>query len=123
MLRKLAVWLFLIPISLNGLWMLCNDVPSQSQKPAESSSQTDADAKSSADCTKECSLQVAATEGSVCIISADNKTSITIVVFGVAVIPPSVQLHQLVKSGEFVAEWPALYLDPSLAGSSPPPRA
>ena len=32
MLRKLAVWLLLIPLPLNGLWMVCREAPSEAQK-------------------------------------------------------------------------------------------
>lgn len=119
MLRKLAIWVLLIPLPLNGLWMVCRDAPPDAQEPSESAAYS----KDPAQCIKICAMKRQAESGAICLISpGDAKSSITITVFGVAVLAPAFQLQPLAESSQSIAELPDLYLSPSLTLSTPPPR-
>ena len=119
MLRKLAIWVLLLPLPLNGLWMMCRDTPTEAQDPAESTAYS----KDPVHCRKICALKRQASDGTICLISpGDAKSSITIIVFGVAVLAPAVQLQPFAKAARSVPELSDFYLSPPLAHSTPPPR-
>lgn len=144
MFRKLVTWLLLLPLPVNGLWMVCRDAPqAQVAQPEQASAPTPADqnlfkilvgdadpqpAQTSAkerntpECEKICSIKSAARGGPVCLLSSGGKASLTIIVFGVAVISPQVQFHPPATAGQFLAEVQDIYLNPSLAHSTPPPK-
>ena len=134
MLRKIAIWLLLIPLPLNGLWVACTDAPSEA--PQESQPAIDdninllelfasgaVDSDDPATCVKICSIRSNAKNGTFCLAAGESKTSFSILVFGVAILPPSVALHSLLPSTQLDRELPVLYLNPSVDGSTPPPRA
>lgn len=134
MLRKLAIWLLLIPLPLNGLWLVCRDAPPKVPEPAASSADSErnlleffanaeADSESGANCVKICAIKSAEKDGSFCLVSGGSKTSLTIIVFGVAILPPALQLHPVAAVRQFIAELPDLYLSPFMGRSTPPPRA
>ena len=117
MLRKLVIWLLLIPLPLNGLWLVCKDSAVGEQAAAGSPA-----VKGSPECIRECALKAAQASGATCFFSAGDTTSVTIIVFGVAILPPVVHLQPLSPIRQPVAELTDHYLTPSLAHSSPPPK-
>jgi hypothetical protein len=119
MMRKLVLWLLLAPLPFNGLWMVCNDAPSQDPAPAESSAKTE----NAPDCTKMCAMKSAAQSGAVCFLSAGNKASVTIIVFGAAILPPEFRLQPLAQARQSLAATPDFYLSPGLLQETPPPKA
>ena len=90
MLRKLVAVILLLPLPLNGLWMVCGDVRSiATQSPDPSAKPQDMAA-----CTKMCPKEKPVTEGSVCLFTADTGNgSIMVVVFGVAVLPIEISVQ------------------------------
>jgi hypothetical protein len=118
MLRKLVLWILMVPMPLNGLWMVCKDAPSDVQQPVQSAKADEGD-----DCAKICALHHP-TEGAICLISAGNsKSSIQIVVFGVPILPGEIQFRGPEPAGQSSAELKDLYLDPASTTTTPPPRA
>jgi hypothetical protein len=119
-LRKLAFCLLVLPLTLNGLWVLCRDVPpepqAQSSDPAQPQSPSVDEQK--AECERLC-----ARESSLCLVSPGDKTSLTIVVFGVAVFPAEIQVSSPALAREELAELRNLHSDPGIVQPSPPPRA
>lgn len=116
-LRKLTLCLLALPLTLNGLWILCQDMPPQAQTQESAQSQSAVD-EAQAECARLCARQ-----SSLCLISPGDKTSISIVVFGVAVFPSDVRVSSPVASREFVAELRNLHSDPSIEYPSPPPES
>jgi len=115
MLRQIATWVLVVPLFLNGLWMLCAE-----EKPPE------AQALSTADCTEMCPVQKSEeiAPGAICIISSSGEgNSLTAIFFGVAPPPATVSWLAEFQVLESVTEQPEIYRDPSLAGLTPPPRA
>src|ERR1043166_2572116 len=99
MLRKFAIWLLLIPMPLNGLWITCKDAPSavpdETQSAPEDetnliamfdSGDLDTDTGDSGACKKVCSFS-AGQSGTLCLVTGESKTSFSIVVFGVPILP------------------------------------
>src|SRR5579883_2465691 len=105
MLRKLALWLLILPMPLNGLWMVCKDAPSEAPRPAQSSSADQPD-----DCTKICARKHQQAAGAICIISPGDKSSINITVFGVAVLPAEFRLIAPPSCVDSRAEFTKIYL-------------
>ena len=149
MLRKLAVWLLLIPLPLNGLWMVCREAPPDAQKlsrtyagpdenlfdkfanlpgddgnalSAAENSPADEGDSSTPECRRICAIRSGAA-GPACLFASGAKASMTILVFGVAVPPPQVETIATVESSRSYAEHPDLYLSPNLARFTPPPEA
>jgi len=116
-LRTLALCFLALPLTLNGLWVICRDVPPAPKTQESVQSQSDDDALK-AECERLCARQ-----SSLCLISPGDKTSITIIAFGVAVFPSDMQLSSPVVSCEPIAEPGSLHSDPSIAHPSPPPEA
>jgi len=119
MLRRFATVVLLIPLSLNGLWMLCADGQTPSEA-AETPSQTAA----AAHCTKTiCPLNQPPT-GAICLISSNGDgSSIAAFVFAVAAPPPVEKLAASIFVIDKAPEQPALYSNPTLSGLTPPPKA
>lgn len=119
-LRRLALCLLVLPLTLNGLWVLCRDVPPapNAQDSAQSQHSESAEDELKAECEKLCARQ-----SSLCLISPGDKTSLTIVIFGIAVFPSDMQISSPAVSREPVAELGGLHSDPSIAHPSPPPEA
>ncbi len=116
-LRRLALCLLALPLMLNGLWAICRDVP-QPPKAQESVQAQSADDELKAECEKLC-----ARESSLCLVSPGDKTSLTIIAFGVAIFPTDLQVGLPAISREPVAGTHSHHSDPSLAYPSPPPEA
>jgi len=116
MLRKLGLLLLLLPLTLNGLWILCRDVPPEPQ--AADSAQS----SSSVDQQKEECERLCARQSSFCLTSAGDKTSVTIVVFGVAIFPAAARVGSPAGVRQAVAEFRGVHSDPSIANPSPPPE-
>jgi len=134
MLRKLAIWLLLIPLPLNGLWLMCREGAPEPPKQAEASANdntnlfeavaaVDTNLKAGSNCERECAFKSNSNDGSFCLISGGSKTSLTIMIFGVAVLLPAVQLRPLAAARRTVTELPDFYLSPAADHSTPPPRA
>jgi hypothetical protein len=116
-LRKLALCLLVLPLTLNGLWMICRDAPPQSQTQDSAESQASDVDQQKAECERLCARQ-----SSLCLTSAGDKTSATIVVYGVAIFPAEVRVGLPSLARQTVAELGDLHSDPNLAHPSPPPR-
>jgi hypothetical protein len=117
LLRKLTLSLLMLPLTLNGLWVLCRDVPSQPQ--TTDSAQSPA---SSADEQKEECERLCARQSSLCLTSAGDKTSVTIIVFGVAIFPTEVQIGSPSVTRQTSAASHDFHSDPNIPHPSPPPR-
>ena len=114
--RKFALCLLTFPLMLNGLWVICRDVPPQKTQEAVQSQSPEDELK--VECEKLCARQ-----SSLCLISPGDKTSLSIVVLGVAIFPSDVQVSSPALSREPVAQARNLYLGPNIAQPSPPPEA
>ena len=115
LLRKLTLCLLVLPLTLNGLWILCRNVPSEPQAP--DSAQSSSIDEQKAECERLCARQ-----SSLCLSSAADKTSVTIVVFGLAIFSPEVQIVSPSVTRQTSAELRDLHSDPSIDNPSPPPE-
>ena len=114
MLRKLALAVLLPAMLLNGLWMVCQP---QDQDDAFAHS------KESADCIRICAA-LEASLGTICLLfPGRSNVSITVIDYGAAIVPEEILLAPSMAMGEFVEQVPVSYANPSLSGSTPPPRA
>jgi hypothetical protein len=115
MLHKLAIWLLLPAMLLNGLWMVCNP-PGATDSPAQSEEER-------ADCIRICAA-LEARFGRICFfLPGDTKTSITIINFGVAILPSEILLQPMAVTEPFVTRLSTVYTNPSLSNHTPPPKA
>ena len=149
MLRKIAVWLLLIPLPLNGLWMVCREAPPEAQKHSRSyagpdenlfdkvanlagddvngasaaeNSPGDEGNSSTPECSRICAIRSGAA-GPVCLFASGAKASMTVIVFGVAVPPPQVESIAAAETSGSIAEHVDFYRSPNLAHFTPPPEA
>ncbi len=114
MIRKLAIWLLLPTMLLNGLWIVCNQ-PGATDSPAHS--------QESADCIRICAA-LEASFGRICFfLPGESKTSITIMDFGVAILPSEMVVLTAATDEELAVELSDSYWNPSLSHPTPPPRA
>ena len=116
--RRLALCLLTLPLMLNGLWVICHDVapPAKTQESEQAKSPED---ELKAECEKLC-----ARESSLCLISPGDKTSLSVVVLGVAIFPSEGPIiTSPAVSREYAEERPTFHSDPSIAQPSPPPEA
>jgi hypothetical protein len=120
MLRTLATFALAIPLSLNGLWMVCADGAS-ALAPA-SIPQTDAE--SSVPCKHLCPVEKPAQPGAICLLTASADGN-SIAVYAVAVATPPAVAPFVVSFtlGESESEPALIYSNPFLSGLAPPPRA
>ena len=117
MFRKLATLVLAVPLALNGLWMVCEGgdlAPNPAARSAASGEKP------------KCTSTMCAMEkggGPICILTSDdNKVSMTIFLFGVAVVPQEARLPQPAADGQYIPEFSALYLNPNLTVAAPPPK-
>src|ERR1700751_2700911 len=94
MIRRIAISFFLLPLALNGLWLICREAPSGGspeasvdtplEAPAGQPTQSAAE-KRKAECERICGLHPG--EGPLCPLSPGNKTSLSIVILGLSILP------------------------------------
>ncbi len=119
MLRQLATWVLLVPLSLNGLWMVCaEEEPPEAQVISAAGSPEVA-----AECGEMCPIENIA-PGAICIISSSGEgSSLAAIFFGVAPPPATETLSAEFHVRESVPERSEIYFNPTLAGLTPPPKA
>ncbi len=118
MLRGLAIWILLIPMLSNRLWIVCGE-----------SSETTADAdslkQSERDCIRICLMKHAAELGTICLAlpgHTKNSASITVIDFGVAVLRLEFLLRPVDSDSPLVTMPYTAYTAPSLSNETPPPK-
>jgi hypothetical protein len=116
-LPRLSLFFLVLSLALNGLWVICRDLPAEPEQQASVQSQASAD-EQQAECEKLC-----ARHASLCLSSPGDKTSITIVAFGVAIFPPEIHVALPSASRQSATVVRDTHSDPSIAHLSPPPRA
>ena len=119
MLRGLVVWILLLPILSNGLWIVCSGS-------SETTAVGDSVSQAEKDCIRICLKKYAAEFGTICVAlpgNTKNSTSITVVDFGVAVLTLESLLPPVTADAPLVAAPSARYTAPSLANDTPPPRS
>ncbi|HWP84771.1 MAG TPA: hypothetical protein VNN17_06245 [Terriglobia bacterium] len=135
MLRRLATLALMIPLSLNGLWMVCSDGATPKAATEGASAAVDA-----AQCKKMCPLHAPEPEtaqpgaapadralpvGAICLLTSGGEGS-TIAAIYFVVAPPvaAEKLAAAVHQREVVPQLPAArYASPDLPGATPPPEA
>jgi hypothetical protein len=141
MLRKFAIFVLLIPMAFNGLWMVCSDgaasVPREAKATTAEPSSDIFDtasyqandpawdtetAAAAAACARMCPLPKQA--GAICVVTSDGDGS-SIAAFMFLAAPP--MTGPIITASfvicESVPERAAIYSNPSLDGLTPPPRA
>src|SRR5258705_8349956 len=109
---KLAIWILLPSMLLNGLWMVCS-TPNTGDSPLS--------AQEKADCVRICAA-LEAEFGRICIIwPGGAKPSISVIDYSAAVLPEEMLFAPAVTNEEFVAALPASHADPILSNLTPPP--
>ena len=117
--RKLVVFVLLLPLSLNGLWVVC----AGGEAFAGASEEETSGMAEGADCSEMCIMGKAKPNGPICLIAADgSKSSVSIFLLGVAVIPSEFSLVRPFIPERHIPEIYRFYLDPALFSSTPPPR-
>ena len=119
MLRGIIVWILLIPMLSNGLWIVCRDS-------SEATAIADSLTQSEKDCIRICLKKFAAEFGTICLAlpgNTKNPTSIAVVDFGVAVLPLDFLSPPVTVDTPLFTGPSARYTAPSLANDTPPPRA
>jgi hypothetical protein len=110
---KLAIWILLPAMLLNGLWMVCSTPDTDSPMSAQEK----------ADCIRICAA-LEAEFGRICIIwPGGAKPSISIIDYGAAVLPEEMLLQPAVTDEQVAAELPASYGNAILSNLTPPPKA
>jgi hypothetical protein len=131
---RLATWLLFLPLSLNGVWMVC--VERSAPRSAETSA---ASAEAAGYCKEICPVRKPQGEtasldsprpgdetqpGVICLVMPNGNGSWD-AAFAFAVAPPvafvSVMASPVIS--EATQEPPALYLNPSRTALTPPPKA
>ena len=116
--RKLAVFVLLVPISFNGLWMVCAGEEIPAGAPGEATQGLAETAK----CSAMCVVEKPQPSGAICLITADDsKSSLAIFLFGGAVVQSEFSLARPFTAGQHLPELSRFYSDPALLGSTPPP--
>lgn len=130
MMRRIAICLFLLPLALNGLWLICREAPPEMSIDTSLETSLDAQAtepqqsaaeKRKAECERICGVHAGA--GPVCLLSPGNKTSLSIVIFGLSILPAATAARPPAPTRRTVPEFSALHFDPCIADPAPPPRA
>jgi hypothetical protein len=130
MIRRIAICLFLLPLALNGLWLICREAPpdtsagtspeatlaAQATEPAQSAAE-----KRKAECERICGVHAGA--GPVCLLSPGNKTSLSIVILGLSILPAATAVRPPAATRRTEREFSLLHFDPCIADPAPPPRA
>src|ERR1700756_3356628 len=104
MLRKLILSALLLPLLLNGLWIVCNDSsgPSSEALPDASSGLT----QEQIDCIRICAMKHRLGDGAICLVLPGDAKSITIVDFGVAILPAAISLEPVAVAENFSIDFP-----------------
>jgi len=142
MIRRIAICLFLLPLALNGLWLICRDAPPETSPEArldtssETSPETTPEAtlvaqaseptqsaaeKRKAECERICGLHPG--EGPLCLLTPGNKTSLSIVILGLSILPAATAVRPPAVTRRAALEFSVLHYDPCIADPAPPPRA
>jgi hypothetical protein len=125
MVQKLVLYISLLPLTLNGLWLVCRNAPPDNQRTSDAqagnsnrSSVPDKEIDQASDCDRMCARQT-----STCLPPAGDKTSVTIVFFGVAIFLPLGQIGAPLAARQAMPDFVNLHCDPIITHPSPPPRA
>ena len=125
MIQKLVLYISLLPLTLNGLWLVCRNAPPEDQQPADTragdssqSSTPDKGMGEESECDRMCARQT-----STCLPPAGDKTSVTIVFFGVAIFLPLGQIGAPLSVRQAMPDFVNLHLDPTISQLTPPPKA
>ena len=111
---KLAIWILLPSMLLNGVWMVCS-TPDTGGSPMS--------AQEKADCVRICAA-LEAEFGRICIIwPSDTKPSISVIDYGAAILPDEIVVKPIVTNEEVPADFSASHGDPLLSNLTPPPKA
>src|SRR3989442_3336558 len=116
MLRGVAIWILLIPMLSNGLWIVCGES-------SETAPTADSLKQSEKDCIKICLMKHAAELGTICLAFPGNtkkSASITVIDFGVAVLPLEFLLRPVDSDSPLVYMSLTAYTAPSIADGNPP---
>ena len=124
MFRRLATWVLLAPLSLNGLWMLCENAPQAAQPKAAAVSPASTKAGEIPDCKTLCPAVKPIQSGSICLL-ASNGDGRSIAVYGFAVTAPAAVVSFLHPAAdhEFPSTSASIYANPALGELTPPPKA
>lgn len=125
MIQKLVLYISLLPLTLNGLWLVCRNAPPDAQQSSDAqagdSNRSPAPGKGidqESECDRMCARQM-----STCLPPASDKTSVTIVFFGVAIFLPLNQIGAPLAARQTMPDLVTLHCDPTLVQPSPPPKA
>ena len=111
---KLAIWILLPSMLLNGLWMVCS-TPNTGDSPMS--------AREKADCVRICAA-LEAEFGRICIVwPGGTKPSISVIDYGAAILPVEMVLKPVVTEEHIAADLPVSHGDPILSNLTPPPEA
>jgi hypothetical protein len=113
MLQKLAIWLLLPAMLLNGLWMVC-DPSGTTEAPMT--------AEERADCIRICA-RLEAEFGRICIIWPGYHASINVIDYGAAILPDEMVLTPAATTEHVTEELSLSHFGPCLSQLTPPPRA
>ena len=133
MLRRLATLILVVPLLLNGLWMVCTDSP-----PSVGAVASAASAEAPEHCNKICPIQKPETDiaslevvpstgnaqpGAICFLGSNGDgTSIAALAFPVATPASVISVNASLRIRETTPGQPIFYFNPSLAIPTPPPR-
>lgn len=119
MLQRIATVILLVPLFLNGLWMVCANEQAAAD-PVETASEM---AEAVPLCDKMCPVEKP-TPGAICLISSNGGgASLVAILFVVAPPPANESLSPVFGTGGLLPEPSAIYSNPILAGNTPPPKA
>ena len=122
--RRLTTLALLLPLFLNGLWMVCSDgAPAADFKGKETIASKSGDALPICD-GKMCPLQKKNSKGSICLFSSTgNGSAIAAFMFAVSAPPAAATVSRNIVISEIISEPSLVYANPILKGSTPPPKA
>ena len=111
---KLAIWVLLPSMLLNGVWMVCS-TPDTSESPMS--------AEEKADCIRICAA-LEAEFGKICIIwPGGTKPSISVIDYGAAILPDEILVKPIVTNEGVPEVFSVSHGDPILSNLTPPPKA
>ena len=120
MFRRFATLVLLVPLAFNGMWMVC----AGEQAAPEADKLSAATPEATPPCTTICPTQQQPQTGAICFLSSNGDgTSLAAFAFAVVAPPPAVSVPAAYTLAEWVPEQAAIYLNPTLPGLTPPPRA
>ena len=117
--RKLAVFMLFLPLSFNGLWMVC----AGEEIPAGAQGEATRGLAETAECSTVCAVEKQQQTGAICWITVDDSNSSpTIFLFCGAVVPSEFSMVQPFTPERRLPETSRFYSAPALLGLTPPPR-